>query len=102
MWLIMTSLAAIIATIVWYVKAPEDKYKLGLLSLMFWGASLMWLVDHVMAYLTERGAFFEIDLDATFLGVAVIILALLVWEIVLLVSDPKGVLKRVLKREKLP
>jgi len=102
MWLIMTALAAVIVTAIWYVKAPEDKYKLGLLSLFFWGATLMWLVDHVMAYLTEGGAFFEINLDATLLGVAVIVLALFVWEIVLLVSDPKGVLKRVLKGQRLP
>ena len=98
MWLIMTSLAAIITTLIWYIRAPEDKYKLGLLSLIFWGATLMWFVDHVMAYLTEGGEFFEINLDATLLGLSVIILALLVWEIVLLVSDPKGVLKRVFKR----
>jgi peptidoglycan biosynthesis protein MviN/MurJ (putative lipid II flippase) len=98
MWLIMTALAAIITTAIWYAKAPDDKYKLGLLSLIFWGATIMWLVDHVIAYLTEGGEFFEINLDAILLGFAVIILALLVWEIVLLVSDPKGVLKRALKR----
>jgi len=98
MWLIMTALAAIITTAIWYTRAPEDKYKLGLLSLFFWGATLMWLVDHLVAYLTEGGEFFEINLDAALLGVAVIVLALFVWEIVLLVSDPKGVLKRVLKR----
>jgi peptidoglycan biosynthesis protein MviN/MurJ (putative lipid II flippase) len=97
MWLIMTALAAIVATIIWYVKAPEDKYKVGLLSLLFWGATLMWLVDHVMAYFTEGGAFFEINLDDTMLGVSVIILALFAWLIVLLVSDPKKVLRRVLK-----
>jgi len=97
MWLIMTALAAIITTVIWYIKAPQDKYKLGLLSLMFWGATIMWLVDHVMAYLTEGGEFFEINLDATLLGISVIILALFVWLIVLLVSDPKGVLKKVLK-----
>ena len=97
MWLILTSLAAVITSIVWYVKAPQDKYKLGLLSLMFWGATLMWFVDHVMAYLTEGGEFFEINLDATLLGVSVIVLALVVWLAVLLVSDPKGVLKRALK-----
>jgi peptidoglycan biosynthesis protein MviN/MurJ (putative lipid II flippase) len=97
-WLLMTALAAVITTAIWYFKTPDDKYKLGLLSLIFWGATLMWLVDHVMAYVTEGGEFFEINLDATLLGVAVIILALFVWEIVLLVSDPKGVLKRALKR----
>ena len=94
MWLIMTALAAVIATAIWYAKAPEDKYKLGLLSLFFWGATVMWLVDHVMAYLTEGGEFLEISLDAALLGLAVIVLALFVWEIVLLVSDPKGVLKK--------
>jgi len=97
MWLIMTALAAIIATILWYVNAPEDKYKLGLLSWIYWGATLMWFVDHVIAYLTEGGEFFETDLDATLLGICVIILGLLVWLISLLLSDPKGVLKKVLK-----
>ena len=29
MWLIITALAAIITTLIWYVKAPDDKYKLG-------------------------------------------------------------------------
>jgi len=100
MWLIMTALAAVITTAIWYVKAPEDKYKLGLLALFFWGATLMWFVDHLIAYLTERGEFFEINPDATLLGLSVIILALVVWGIVLLVSDPKGVLKRVLKRQR--
>ena len=97
MWLIMTALAAVVTTVIWYVKAPEDKYKLGLLSLIFWGATLMWFVDHVMAYLTEGGEFFEINPDATLLGLSVIIFGLLVWLIVLLVSDPKGVLKKALR-----
>jgi peptidoglycan biosynthesis protein MviN/MurJ (putative lipid II flippase) len=97
-WLLMTALAAVITTAIWYAKAPDDKYKLGLLSLLFWGATLMWLVDHIMAYVTEGGEFLEINLDATLLGVAVIVLALFVWEIVLLVSDPKGVLRKALKR----
>jgi hypothetical protein len=98
MWLILTALAAVISTAIWYAHAPNDKYKLGILSLFFWGATLMWLVDHVMAYLSEGGEFFEINLDATLLGVSVIILAVLVWEIVLLISDPKKVLPRFLKR----
>lgn len=98
MWLILTAFAAIITTIIWYVKGPEDKYKLGLLSLAFWGASLMWLVDHVIAFATEGGEFFEVNQDATMLGISVIIFALLIWLIVLFISDPKGTLKKVLKR----
>jgi hypothetical protein len=98
MWLILTALAAIVTTVIWYVKAPEDKYKLGLLSFFFWGAALMWLADHVVAYLIGGGEFFKINLDATLLGVSVIILALFIWVIILLINDPKGVLTKVLKR----
>jgi len=54
----------------------------------------MWFVDHLMAYFTEGGEFFEINLDATMLGIVVIIVALIVWEFALLCGDPKGVLKR--------
>jgi uncharacterized membrane-anchored protein len=97
MWLIMTTLAAIITTVIWYVNAPHDQYQLGFLSLFLWGASLMWFVDHVMAYFIEGGNFFEINLDATLLGLSVITLALLIWIVVLLITDPKGVIKRVLK-----
>jgi hypothetical protein len=98
MWLILTALAAIITTIVWYAKGPEDKYKLGLLSWAFWGATLMWLVDHIVAYAIEGGEFFEVNQDATMLGVSVIIVALLIWLIVLLISDPKGTLRTALRR----
>ena len=98
MYFIITALAAIVATIVWYTNAPEDKYKLGTLSLIFWGATLMWLVDHVMAYLIEGGAFFEINLDATLLGITVVLLGLIVWLIILLVSDPKKVFYKILSR----
>jgi len=97
MYFIMTAFAAVTATIVWYVNAPEDKYKLGLLSFIFWGATLMWFVDHVMAYLTEGGDFFEITLDAALLGVSVILLGLLAWITALLISDPKGVFSKLLK-----
>jgi len=97
MFFIITALAAIVATIIWYVNAPEDKYKLSLLSFIFWGATLMWFVDHVMAYLIEGGEFFEITLDATLLGVTVVLFGLLVWMIVLLVSDPKRVFNKLLK-----
>lgn len=98
MWLIITALAAIITTAIWYAHAPDDKYKFGLLSLFYWGATLMWFIDHVMAFLLEGGEFFEINLDATLLGVSVLILGLIVWEITLLISDPKGTLKTFLKK----
>jgi hypothetical protein len=98
MWLIITALAAITTSIIWYTKQPDDKYKLGMLSLMFWGATLMWFVDHVMAVATEGGEFFEVNADATMLGVSVILLTLVVWLVILLISDPKGALKKVFKK----
>ncbi len=98
LWFIMAALAAVITTAIWYIKYPEDKYKLGLLSLIFWGATIMWLVDHVAAYLTEGGEFFETSPDTALLGISTIVLALLIWMIVLLVSNSKGALKKSLKK----
>ncbi len=96
MYLIFTAIAALVSTVIWYKNAPEDKYMLSTLSLIYWGATLMWFVDHVMAYLIEGGEFFEITLDATLLGVTVVLLGLLVWLIILLVKDPKKVFYKVL------
>ena len=98
MWLLITALAALVTSVLWYVTAPADKYKLGFLSLLYWGATLMWLVDHVMAYVQEGGRFFEITADATGLGLSVLVLGLVVWLVRLLVSDPKRILGAVLKR----
>jgi hypothetical protein len=98
MWLILTALAAAAATIVWYVKSPGDKYKLGILSLMLWGATIMWVVDHIMAFASEGGEFFELGTNATMLGVAVIVLALVVWTLTIIITDPKGVLKKIFNK----
>jgi len=94
MWLIITAFAAIASTVIWYVSAQRDAYKLGLLSLAFWGATIMWLVDHIMAYLSKGGEFFELNQDATMLGVAVVLVALMIWLFVVLISDPKAVLRK--------
>jgi len=94
MWLIITTLAAITTTLIWYFKDPKNEYKLGFLALIFWGGTLMWFVDHVMAYRAEGGEFFEVNADATMLGVSVIIVALLVWVTALFISDPRGVLRK--------
>ncbi len=52
----------------------------------------MVLVDHVMGYLMEGGEFLEMTVEATVLGVVLLIAALIVWEVVLLLKDPKQVL----------
>lgn len=94
MWLIILSFSATIATALWYSKAEDDKYMLRFLSLILWGTTIMVFVDHVMGYLMEGGEFLEMSVDATVLGVALLIIALVIWEIVLLLKDPKGVLYR--------
>ena len=53
MTLLCSTLAAVITTVVWYLCPQRDSMRLGTLSLMYWGASLMWLVDAVTEYLQE-------------------------------------------------
>jgi hypothetical protein len=89
MWLLLTALAALISTALWYLTTPGDKYKLGFLSLIYWGATLMWLVDHAMAYVQEGGRFIVVDADGTGLALAVLALGLFVWLLRLFASDPK-------------
>ena len=101
MTLLITAFAAIIATVAWYnVKADR---KLGTLALMYWGASLMWLVDSVVEYIEAGAEFFTPEtadmINDSLLGLSVITLALVIWTVVLLVSDPKGVLRAVLLKK---
>jgi len=91
MWLITTLVAAIGATAIWFV-APK-KYKLGFLSMMFWGASIMILIDHILGY--EGGEFIEMTTEGmitngTVLGVAMLIPILMIWEIYTIISLKKG------------
>lgn len=92
MWLIVLAFSAIIATALWYSMAEDDKYMLRLLSLILWGASIMVFVDHVMGYVMDGGEFLEMTVEATVLGITLLLGALTAWEIVLLLKDPKGVL----------
>ena len=55
MTLLVTAFAAVICTALWYKNAPESKMQLGVLCWLFWGASLMWLVDAIFEY-RELGA----------------------------------------------
>ncbi|MBO4678566.1 MAG: hypothetical protein J5626_02755 [Lachnospiraceae bacterium] len=103
MTLLTTVFAAVIATIVWYRTAPKSNMKLGTLSLMYWGASIMWFVDAIFEYAELKEEYFTpapIDmLNDFFLGLSVVALGLIIWIVVLLVSDPKGVLKATLLKK---
>lgn len=100
MTLLTTVFAAVICTVIWYRSMPENDMKLGVLCWMYWGASLMWFVDAVVEY-AEMGAeyFYPAPLDMLndfYLGLSVIALGLVIWLAVLLVKDPKGVVRAAL------
>ena len=104
MTLLTTVFAAVIATVVWYKKAPNDEYRVSVLCFLYWGASIMWLVDAIFEYAELHAEYFTpapLDmLNDFFLGLSVVALGLIVWLVVLLVKDPKGVVKTALLKKK--
>ena len=101
MTLLITTFAAIITTIAWYnVKADR---KLGTLALMYWGASLMWLVDSVVEYIEAGAEFFTPAaadmINDSYLGLSVVALGLVIWVIVLMVKDPDGKVRAALSHK---
>ncbi|RNC62867.1 MAG: hypothetical protein AWM53_01890 [Candidatus Dichloromethanomonas elyunquensis] len=92
MCLMITLLAAVITTIVWYVNAPENKLKLGTLSLMYWGAALMWTIDGFFC-VAEGEPFLDLSVSDALLGLLIVICGLIAWLLILLYSDPKKVFK---------
>jgi len=103
MTLLLTIIAAVIATIVWYVSEKRDTYRLGTLSLIYWGASLMWFMDFVFEFAEVKAEYFNQEfadiLNDSLLGLAVITLGLVAWIILLLIKDPKGVFKKKFTKE---
>ena len=101
MTLLITVFAAIIATVVWYVK--ETDMKLGVLCLMYWGASIMWFVDAVVEYLEIGAEYFTPAaadmLNDSYLGLSVVALGLIIWLVILLIKDPKGKIKKMLLKK---
>lgn len=103
MTLLITVFAAIACTVVWYCSSSREEMKLGMLSLMFWGAAIMWFVDAVAEYLELREKFFTPApadmLNDAFLGLSVVALGLIIWLVALLIKDPRGVVRATLFRK---
>ena len=101
MTLLITVFAAVITTAIWY-KKNDEKMMLGVLCWMFWGASIMWLVDAIFEYAELKAEYFTPELadmiNDAFLGLSVVALALVVWIVVLLIKDPRGVIREKLKK----
>ena len=104
MTLLTSVFAAIICTIVWYKNSPQSKMMLGVPCWLFWGASLMWLIDACFEY-AELGAEYFTPAPADmlndfYLGLSVVALGLIIWLFILLSKDPKGVVKAALFKKK--
>lgn len=104
MTLLTSVFAAIISTVIWYKNAPKDDMKVGILCWLYWGASLMWLVDAIFEYAELRAEYFTPApadmLNDFYLGLSVVALGLIIWLVILLIKDPKGVVKSALARGK--
>ena len=97
MTLLICVFAAIIATLKWYRDMPEGKMKLGILCWLYWGASIMWLVDAIFEYAELHAEYFAPTaadmLNDAFLGLSVVALGLIIWLVRLLILDPQGIVK---------
>ena len=102
MTLLISVFAAVFVTVKWYNRKNDDM-QIGILVFMFWGASLMWLVDAIFEYKELGAEYFSPSLkdmlNDSFLGLSVIALALIVWVVILLVTDPRGRVRRALFRK---
>ena len=101
MTLLISVFAAVISTVVWYMRKNDDM-RGGILCFLYWGASLMWLVDAVFEYVELGADYFspapQDMLNDTFLGLSVVALGLVIWVVRLLILDPKGSVKRALMK----
>ena len=104
MTLLVTLFAAIVSTILWYKKAPNDDMKISSLCWMYWGASLMWLVDAIFEYAELKAEYFSPApadmLNDLFLGLSAVALGLVIWLVILLVRDPKGVFRQAIRKKR--
>ena len=103
MTLLITVFAAVICTVIWYKNAPKDELKVSTLCYMYWGASLMWLIDAVFEYAELHDEFFtpalEDMINDTYLGLSVVALGLAAWGVILLIKDPKGSVRAALLKK---
>ena len=95
MTLLITLFAAIASTAWWYAHAPQSKMRVDLLCWMYWGASLMWMVDLISEYIADGVEVFNPEpvdmLNDAYLGLFVVALGGIIWAVYLIVKDPRGV-----------
>ena len=95
MTLLITLIAAVIITIVWYTSPKARKLKVGLMCYMYWGCLLY--TSPSAGYFTPATADMIND---SFLGICVVALGTVVWLGTMLISDPEGVVRKALTEKK--
>ena len=104
MTLLVTVFAAVISTAIWYKNSEKNDMCVGALCFMYWGASIMWLVDAIFEYAELKAEYFNPApadmLNDLFLGFSAVAFGLVVWVIILVVKDPRGVIKAKLSKSK--
>lgn len=86
MWLVTTALLAAISTL--FAAILRGRYELGTLSLMFWGATLMIFIDHLIGWWREGGPFLEVETEGwvssgAMLGLLMAVPVIVCWAILL-------------------
>lgn len=103
MTLLISVVAAIVTTLVWYTNEKARKLNIGKLAFAFWGASLMWMVDAVVEYLEDGADYFVPSgadmINDAFLGICVVVLALAVWVVYFIIKDPDKVIYSAVKTD---
>ena len=89
MCLILTLLAATVATLLWRYTPSGKTHRLGTLCLMYWGAALMWMVDGFFR-LAEGEPFFDMTLNDALLGLLIIACGIVGWLLTLLWNRHKA------------
>ena len=104
MTLLISVYAAIICTVLWYKKGVADEMIIGTLCWLFWGVSLMWFADAIFEYIKLGAEYFTLEpiemLNDLYLGLSVVAFGLIIWLVILLVKDPKGILKETFFKRK--
>lgn len=102
MTLLVSLFAAVVFTLVWYVSPKRKELCLSFPTLMFWGASLMWMCDAVAEYFEMGADFFNpapLDMiNDGFLGFSVVALGMVIWLAYLFIKDPEGIIKKSLRK----
>ena len=76
----------------WYFVQNRKAAKLGILAMMYWGASIMWTVDGVFNIIHGE-SFLDLSGNDALLGLTIVLCGLIAWTFILLLKDPENVIR---------